>query len=199
MNFSRHLWAIAAILAVLTAVSVSSTHSKTLAKTSPLQVFVTNSTSNPVPTAAQGTTQVAGSVAVNNAVNNPVHVHEVAVRTPVSILTQTDFNGGDVGISDIMYTVPTGKLLVIENEYFTSDLPNGQKILDAHIQGNVNGPQINFTFKGTDGPFDVFSGQSSGTIYVAGGSSVYGSLSRDSSTGLGPGFVGFEGYLVDAQ
>ena len=65
MNFSRHFYAIAAIAAVLTATSFGT--GRAGARFSPTQnVMVTNTASQPVPTSAQGTTTVGGTVSVGN-------------------------------------------------------------------------------------------------------------------------------------
>src|SRR5947207_360444 len=65
MSISRHIYAITGLIVLLSALSLSSSRAARLA--SPTQnVNVVNATSNPVPTSAQGTTQVAGTVAVSS-------------------------------------------------------------------------------------------------------------------------------------
>jgi len=67
MTLSRHIYAVLGLVSLLTAISVSSTRTRGAAAPSQTSnVLVVNSANQPVPTAAQGTTTVAGSVAVSN-------------------------------------------------------------------------------------------------------------------------------------
>src|SRR2546421_7270362 len=68
MTLTRHIYAITCLVAVLAASSFSASHSHTVAlgATNPLAVFVTNNNASAVPTAAQGTTQVGGTVGVSS-------------------------------------------------------------------------------------------------------------------------------------
>src|SRR5205085_2039419 len=68
MNFSRHFYAVAGIIVVLSALSLGA-GGKGAARTNPMPVNVINSTLNPVNTKAVGTTAVSGSVAVSGAVD----------------------------------------------------------------------------------------------------------------------------------
>ena len=97
MNLSRHFYAVGGILTILTAASFGSMHYKTVAAAAPItSVLVTNSSSQPVPTTAQGTTQVAGTVGLSNgasvAVNNALTLAgntSVAVNNPVALASGT--------------------------------------------------------------------------------------------------------------
>ena len=96
----------------------------------PLPVIVQNSAGQPVPTAAQGTTNVAGTVNIGNtpavtlsgeaAVTNPLNVND----NPVPLLTTEGtkpyedtcsftFNGNGGGFCDF-HPLPSGKRLVVE-------------------------------------------------------------------------------------
>lgn len=66
MNASRHFYAIAGIATILTASGLATSRGHSVALLpNPQPVTITNGSSNPVPTAAQGTTQVGGTVAVS--------------------------------------------------------------------------------------------------------------------------------------
>src|SRR6476619_6996357 len=65
MKITRHLYAILGLVTVLSAISLSSGHLKTAAKSQPMSVLVVNPTTSAIPTKAQGTTTVAGTVAVS--------------------------------------------------------------------------------------------------------------------------------------
>lgn len=207
MNISRHAYAIAAILAVLTAASVSSTHSKTLAKTSPLQVFVMNGTGNPVPTAAQGTTQIAGtvglsngaSVAVNNAANNPIPVHDASNggKAPFDAAITLSYGPGDDFLFATLYTVPTGKMLVVTGETVQAVFPVGQKLLGADISGPTFGQYLNFEDRGDDGVHEFINGGTSAGIYLGAGETATATATRNSTSGSGFCFIAIHGYLVD--
>jgi len=120
MNASRHFYAIASLVTILTAVSVSSTHHTVAAGfANPAPVLVTNTSGSPVPTTAQGTTQVGGTVAVSNlpatqavsgsvAVNNFPSSQNVAVSnfpsTQNVAVTGTADVSGTVAVSNFPST-----------------------------------------------------------------------------------------------
>ncbi len=67
MSITRHFYAIAGIATLLTASGLATSRSHSVALFSnPQPVAVTNGSSNPVPTVAQGTTQIGGTVAVSS-------------------------------------------------------------------------------------------------------------------------------------
>lgn len=212
MSICRHLYAIAAIGAVLTAASFGTGHAKAAPpNSSSSNVIVTNTTAQPVPTAPQGTTQVAGTVGlsngtavgINNNSANPVPVIDVAsdlTKTPVGTEEGFDVTGNS-GATRQLFTVPAGKLLVIQTEYVFATLPTGQNLLGAQLD-MVNsglGVMLNFEARGDNGIDACFSGQSNGIIYVKAGDTVNASCGRSLGAGTASFDVGFQGYLVDAQ
>lgn len=68
MTLSRHFYPVLGILTILTAASFSTTRGRVVPP-STSNVTVTNSAAQPIPTAAQGTTQVAGTVGLSNGTN----------------------------------------------------------------------------------------------------------------------------------
>ena len=113
-------------------------------------VTVVNTSSNPVPVAAQGTTNIAGNVSVTNTptvqaqqggtwtvgVNswesNPVFVRHAgeSARQPVQVAGFVNIDNGTFGTANplILYTVPDGKRLVIEWASVGANVPAGQRI-----------------------------------------------------------------------
>ena len=91
MSMSRHFYAILGLATVLTATSVSSTHMRGgAAPSQPSNVLVVNSANQPVPTSAQGTTTVGGTVAVSNlpatqAVSGSVAVNNFPTSQDVTV------------------------------------------------------------------------------------------------------------------
>ena len=218
MHLLRHA-PVAGVFSILTAASLGSSHVTAL-KTMPMQVVVTNSTSSPVPVSPQGTTQVAGtvavsslpsvqlqsgtSVAVNNQIGSPIPVLDVraAGRTPVHEEGGAALQDGTLengGIS--LYTVPNGKRLVIQSMYMVGSLPAGELIIGSGISGS-NGFEsypISFLDHGTDSTTHYYGGFSESTLYFSAGDSIQGFIVRNDGTGTASYDVGFDGYLEDAS
>ena len=152
MNLSRHLYAVGGILTILTAASFGSIHYKSVAASAPASnVFVTNPTSSPVPTQAQGTTQVAGSVGLANgssvAINNAVALAgntSVAVNNPVALA-----NGTKVGINGTVSLDPST----------TVNLPRSYRK-----------PLMQDTDLGSEAGKGQYSGESGDAVVLRGGS-----------------------------
>ena len=94
------------------------------------KVIVTNSTSEPVPTVAQGTTKVAGTILVGNTAAAPALVRDVNAASATHLGRKASeivslsglFNAtGEIffmrtlpdGTADSSFTIPAGKVLVI--------------------------------------------------------------------------------------
>jgi len=108
-------------------------------------VNVVNTPTNPVPTAAQGTTAVTGSVdisgtptvglasnarvAINSTATVPVFVRSVddAVRELFHMQTNMTLADGDIGTTAFFH-VPDGKRLIIEHVSASGIIPAGQKL-----------------------------------------------------------------------
>jgi len=95
----------------------------------PQKVFVVNTTSTPVPTVAQGTTKVAGSILVGNTAAAPVVVRDVDAQVATHVgrkasdlvsLSGLFNNSGEIFFmrtlpdgTSTTFTVPSGKVLII--------------------------------------------------------------------------------------
>jgi hypothetical protein len=118
-------------------------------------VNVVNTTGNPVPTIAQGTTSVSGNVGINGSVNlapgtnvgingsvqlapgtsvgvdsdidNPVFVRSVDNRQIFQYEADFDIPDGEIGKTEGLH-LPEGKRLVIEHVSATGIVPGGQKL-----------------------------------------------------------------------
>jgi hypothetical protein len=167
----------------------------------PVPVTVTNTSKNPVPTAAQGTTQVSGSVNVNNASGSPVPVFGVESFASNDFQTTAllVFNDGDFAEVVTIPAAPAGKLLIIDFVTVNSQLPTGQKVrLIFFTQGTV-GIQHFFapTKVGTDVTNDILS-MSLPTRMSTGTTLMINATRFDGTGNQGTGFVaiGISGHLV---
>lgn len=209
MNLHRHFYPVAGIFAILTAASLGSGHAKTLAAASnPLNVVVTNSSSNPVPVAPQGTTNVAvtnqPTVNLANSASSPVPVQDVdiAARTPVTIFMGVNLPENDTeddGVVD--YIVPSGKRLVVQTVISsTFQFPGGEKLVEAGIS-QVFGVRRSIPVQDTGKDFDGFehiTGAFTGILYYDSGAQLRAYAVRDKSTGEGQQDLILTGYLENA-
>jgi hypothetical protein len=180
-------------------------------------VKVANTSADPVPTLAQGTTTVAGTVQaqqsgswdvgitgtptfqVGNVANNPVLGRDVdnPARQPFTNVVSDNHS----------FTVPPGKRLVIEYVSGGGFISTGQKFLEvgflftALIDGDRAGVQHHFVpvFTGTQNTgtnlFDIYAVSQQTRIYVEPGGLVEGFLEKTSGV-AGVSFT-VSGYLVD--
>ena len=187
----------------------------------PQKVVVTNTASNPVPTVAQGTTTVAGTVQaqqagawsvgldpsqntvrVGNTEADPVPVANVNdARQPFQrffSLNATDFPNA-LG----SFQVPSGKRLVIEYASFRGEKPQGQ-ILELVIQTTVNSVLAPHFLTpspvGAMGTSEFFTASQQMRVYADPGTSVGVFIQRFAGpfTGNISAGVSISGYLVDA-
>lgn len=173
-------------------------------------VTVVNTTANPVPTQAVGTTSVSVSnqptVKIGNNALTPVAVRDVdnPARHPFQFMgTMSKNDGNSQSVSQI--TVPAGKQLVIETVTVQVFVPAGQKVL-AKI-GMVGGgnfaehklmltPQGSFNFDLED----YFAATESVRLYADQGSAIAVNLTRSGSdVNLWGGSYTVSGYLLDIQ
>ena len=217
---SRHFYAIAGLVAVLSAISFSSTHAHKVAASGTAPVLVMNTTSSPVPTVAQGTTTIAGSVSVDNTASSPVPVsvqgtasvevsNGVNAPIPVHIVREqrvegsnsADINDGDLGANVPLTSVPLGKSLIITDISVHVSTGSGQHIPSVHVFGLGNGDTFqHFITLFATGPDssggDNFSGSLDGTaLKFDGNSNVFVSVIRSDSSGGATVIVTYAGYL----
>jgi hypothetical protein len=208
MNYSRHLYAVGGILVLLTALSLGA-GGKGAARTQPMPVNVINSTLNPVNTKAVGTTAVSGSVSVAGSVDvsgtvnignsQPIAVkNDDSDRTPVSVYEIMGQGSGTAGSFKVIYTVPAGKMLVLQTETFEGQLPGGQQIAIGRLDLNPIAPLItlNYDWKGSISSTDFFQGVSSAVYYLGSGTVISLSVARSDASGNAEYKVGLSGYLV---
>src|SRR5215216_6401652 len=105
------------------------------------KVIVTNSTSEPVPTVAQGTTKVAGTILVGNTATAPALVRDVNAASATHVGRKASeivnlsglFNAnGEIffmrtlpdGTANASFTIPAGKVLIITDINWQIDSGN---------------------------------------------------------------------------
>jgi len=194
MQFARHFYAIAGILVVLSAASLGA-GGRGASKSVPLPVVVTNPTSNPVNTKAVGTTQVAGTVNVGNTVGVQ---QDFTNFVPVFATVKAHYNDGEASSETAIYTVPAGKMLVMQAETVRGSFSDSNDyLLGAEL--SINGPirdipiPISNFFSSTE--TDV-SGSFNGTYYMPENTTIYAVASRAAATGDVEFEFGMSGYLV---
>ena len=169
-------------------------------------VRVINSTAEPVPTAAQGTTTIAGNVAVTNtptvnlAPGAVVTVAEAAFQ-PFQEAEGLEQNGTNVSTITVA-TVPAGKRLVIEYLSVSAQVPPGQHLEFAQIltnQGSGGTFHDTLVHRQPDAVIGdaIFRAVHDLRLYAAGGTQVQVMVRRNS--GIGTAFYGvsISGYLVN--
>jgi hypothetical protein len=180
----------------------------------PQNVNVINTTSNPVPTQAVGTTTVAGNVnianqptvKVGNTAAAPVAVRDVdnPGRHPFQFFATFSKSGGNF-ISDNQIAVPSGKRLVIETITLQAWVPAGQKLLaQINMVGGGTFAQHNIVLTPQGGfdcnLLDYFAATETVRLYADSGSAVPLNVTRNSSdANLWGGSYTVSGYLLDVQ
>lgn len=201
---SRRLYGILGLVAALTVAGIASPPVRKAAG-NVMQVFVTNTTSNPVPTTVQGVAHVVGTVALSNDANNPLPVHEVSasVRTPVQFTNGLSFaNSQDEAVSPDLYTVPAGKRLVVQSIIVSSfQVPTGQKIVEMALSQKFDDKfPVTLAYTGTDdGGYEHYVGNFSGTLYISAGKILRMYAQRSSTAGVCAASMTVAGYLEDAS
>jgi len=175
-------------------------------------VSVVNTTSEPVPTQAVGTTTVSGSVSIANSptvqVGNtsasPVAVRDVdnPARHPFQFYATFSKTGGNL-IVDNQIAVPAGKRLVIETITLQAFVPAGQKLLaQLHMVGGGTFVQHNIMLTPQGGfnfdLLDYFAATETVRMYADQGSAVPLHVTRSSNdANFWGGSYTVAGYLVD--
>lgn len=114
------------------------------------KVFVTNSTSEPVPTVAQGTTKVAGSILVGNTAAAPALVRDVNTASATHLgrkasemvsLSGLFNNSGEIFFlrtvpdgTSTTFTIPAGKVLIITDVNWTIEAGNPGTITRLNLR-----------------------------------------------------------------
>jgi hypothetical protein len=173
-------------------------------------VVVVNDASQPVPTVAQGTTNVAGTVAVSNmppvSVANtpatPVYVRDVdnPALQPFTTELVWQVPEGSRGTAATPITIPNGKTLVVEDVNLFAGLPNGQTgFLTCFVPGNPENTLYAFalTDAGTLGGLEGFVGGRAVRIYVQAGALFYCALNRSADAGIANAQLTLSGHYVN--
>ena len=189
----------------------------------PAAVVVVNTPSNPVPTAAQGTTPVevtnTASVTVANSAANPIPVVaqgtsavEITNTTPLAVRdadnpARQPFQGeasvafpagGDT--INVFFTVPAGKRLVVEHVTATIAVSPGQHAL-MNVMTTANGNQaVHFMSPTPQGEwigFQVFGVSQPVRFYADAGTQVRLQANKNGTTGIGSATVSLSGHLVN--
>lgn len=186
---SSHIYAIAALAAVLTAASFGS--GTVRAAAAAVQTVITNTSSNPVPVVAQGTTLVQDASALG--------------RTPVSQIGDAFIPTDDFRASDLIYTVPAGKRLVVQQLFGQAVIGKDETVTMAKIGGYP----VTFTPAGNGVMYQglaklekSFASMSTQATYVFGpGTPIYIIAQRnvDTSGYTADVVMGFSGYLENAN
>jgi len=154
-------------------------------------------TATPGTITVGATYKVAGSVNVNNSV--PIAVREdISDRTPVGVLKTLNQADGVVFNTTDLYTVPAGKMLVIETESFEGQVPAGQVIIRAKLQQSsiTSLMNLNFTYTGTISSLNIYQGETDAKYYVTEGTTIYMLVCRSDTDGNASYTASFSGYLV---
>jgi hypothetical protein len=179
------------------------------------QVTVANSSADPVPVQQQGTATVnvgntplpvTGTVRIDPAGNTvqlggTATVHTQAADnpafTPIHLATVVTLRDGQFGDSEVLYQVPAGKELVIQQVSFSGRLPTGENITEMAIESSDGSTWFPVLSDEPDGAQDAITGGGPATIYVGAGSGVVAGVSRFSASDIGIVYMFANGYLVN--
>ena len=186
-------------------------------------VLVTNTTGQPVPTVAQGTTEVSGSVgisgtptvnlasgsqvAITNTLTSPVLTRDVdgPATEPFNYFgNMGQFSSGyafaNAG-APAAFTVPSGKRLVIEFVSAFAQIPGGQKIVFGRIDTTGQSIYLTMTHTGSylQAGQTVEGFVSTQRIFAVlePGTQVFPTAFRDSGTGDGIFQIQIAGHYVN--
>ena len=183
-------------------------------QTKPSNVSVVNTASNPVPTLAQGTTNIAGnvsvtntptvnlasgaSVGISNTTANPVLVRNVndAVSQIFQKQMQINMAQGEFGKSASFF-VPAGKRLVIEY-VSAAGFDDGDQHLRFEVDTNVNGEGAShFLVTERQGGHPFFRVSQQMRVYADPATHVQVVVLRPTSTTPAVAVMTISGYYVD--
>ena len=178
---------------IAAAVTVQSAFS---AQTSPPgpDVRVINTQTNPVPVSVINFPTGTNTVVVSSSTNAPLLVRQVdsMVMQPFSFSARVFGSDGEFSIEQVIYTVPTGKRLVLEYIAFDVVLPSGQSVLRTRV-GDANAIPH---FVGTTSlDNSIFQGSQLVKTYTD--RTLLVIITRNSTAGHMEALVTATGYLAD--
>ncbi|HTI41629.1 MAG TPA: hypothetical protein VL693_07365 [Vicinamibacterales bacterium] len=210
----------AAVLAILLP---SSRTTVSAAPTPPVTpVLVTNTTDQPVPTVAQGTTAVSGNVGITGTPTVGLAGGSQVTIANTSPLLIRDFDrpaaqpfnyfDGDGAFvpgftaanpGGIAFTVPSGKRLVIEFVSMFAQIPQGQNIVFGRVDTTGQFIYLPMTHTGTftqaGEQVEGFVGSQRMFVVLEPGTQVDPTAARDSGSGSGLFQVQIAGYYVNVS
>jgi hypothetical protein len=125
-------------------------------------------------------------------------------RTPVFLETSRTIQNNTLSEFLLVYTVPKGKWLVVEQFFLHGHVRSGQRITEGfmdHLFNSRFSPQVPVLVhnqaRDSTGTRQLFEANLQGPYYFESGSQVFAQLSRSSKQGGGLLTAGISGYLVD--
>jgi hypothetical protein len=195
-QLNNRLLSIAIVLFIATTLASNGTV-RTVAQTVS-EVIVKNTTSNPVPVKAVGTT----SVKVTNPVTAPVWTRDVnEARQPVQHTCSLNLNPGTRFGECELYTVPAGKRLVIE--YVSGDgyVPVDQHLVAVRVYTTVGfstiSHAVNPKWQGHAAPYSYYTVGELTRIYADAGFKITVQALRSDPDQWGIWSASLSGYLVN--
>jgi hypothetical protein len=170
-----------------------------------LALFLTGVTAFREPIAAAA--QKAAEVFITNDAANPVPVKEQARVSPVQVtLFATFSNGGRFSTTETLYTVPAGKVLVIESFSGGSNMDPADHLMDIQFSATYGGfiPYVVAVHPEDEGVFTqtnarIFRGTLAASAYAGPGTTVTAFGTRDGASLSGTALrVAISGRLIDA-
>ena len=170
-------------------------------------VRVINTTAEPVPTAAQGTTTISGNVAVTNTPTVNLGGGSISINNfndgqqPFQAAANGTQNGTNVSTISVA-NVPAGKRLVIEFISVSAQVPPGQHLELAQVLTNHGSGGVFHDLLIHEQPDAVigdalFRAVHDLRLYANGGTQIQLLVRRSSGVGLATFGVSISGYLVD--
>jgi hypothetical protein len=186
-------------------------------------VVVVNGAGQPVPTAAQGTTNVAGTVNIGNAPSvNVANTPTVSLAggasvnvtnpldgqsnpTPLAVLDaiqpyddfcRIDFSGGS-GSACNLQTIPSGKRLVIQEFDAYGELEGGLKPISIKLLPGQLYHFFTATFMGSSGGADYFATHQETRLYVPSNTTPGCGVTLSSTSSFSRYYCQLSGFLVD--
>jgi len=159
-----------------------------------------------VPTAAQGTTNVAGTVSfaagasvnVTNSLdsqNNPTPLATLEATQPYESFCNISFNGSATGFC-MFAAIPSGKRLVIQEFDAGGEIEAGLKPIIVQLSPTGTRHWFPATFMGSAGGFDWFATNQATQLYANSGT-MPGCFVDVSNNSSGVYFCQLSGFLVD--
>ncbi len=212
------------VLLALAVVSVAVSPQPTTGAAAKGDVRVVNTLAEPVPTAAQGTTQVMGTVGASQvgtwtvgiagtptvalAAGGPLDTRDAdrSARQPFHVRGIFSMGAGEPDQAVTVFSVPAGKRLVVEHVSAFLGVPDGQKVLFG-IATRLGGMlEIHSLVAQEQGVFPQVLGLGAKATFVASQPSrfyadssteVIVSVARTSTTGTAAGSMVVSGHFVD--